>query len=311
MTELKHALSGRFVLQTAKADSDGNEIPGTRKVVAPWQDNLITNNGMDYIGGNGASPGNFLQYVSVGSGANPPQFTDNALQARIATTNYYTSGGITSGFTTSAPYFSWYRKEFQFAAGAAAGVLSEIGLTGSGGTPAYTRALIKDSAGNPTTITVLSDELLIITYERRVYCHTEDVVTTATIKGVGTTITIRPSQLGTSGGHYPEGPIRWSAFSGESWYYGGTGVGPSTGVPSGTAVSYGRSSTDAAYISGTYYVDQTIPLTLQDAAGLTLTALRGAYAPTSYQIGFQPGISKTASETVALRLRMSWARYEP
>ncbi|UYA98982.1 hypothetical protein IVIADoCa9_46 [Xanthomonas phage vB_Xar_IVIA-DoCa9] len=311
MIELKHALSGRFMLQTAKADAEGNEIPGTRKVVAPWQDNLITDNGMDYIGGNGASPNTFLGYVSVGSGANPPQFTDSALQARVATTS--TSNNNENGFAVSAPYFTWYRRQFQFGTGAAAGVLSEIGITGYNGTPAYTRALIKDSAGNPTTITVLPDELLIVTYERRVYCHTEDVVTTATIKGVETTITIRPSQLGTSSGHNAQGTPYWTDYIwGGYWYHGGTGVGPITGVPTGTQVSYSNAEySNAAYTSGTYYRDQIINLTVQNAAGLTLTAFEGLYAATSYQIGFQPGVPKTNAETVALRLRMSWARYEP
>jgi hypothetical protein len=313
MIELKSAVHGRFMLEVAKADADGAEIPGTRRLLSPWQDNLITNTGMDFIGGGGSAPFSFMVAVSVGSGATAPAFTDTALQARVATTS--TLNTYTSGFTTSAPFYSWLRKEFQFNTGTAAGVLSELGITGSGGTPAYTGALIKDSGGSPTTVTVLSDEILIVTYERRTYATTADVVTTATIKGVSQTITIRPSQIGTSSGMTATGSPYWTDFVwGGTWYTGGSGVGPSTGVPSGTAQSYsgtGAASVDGAYVSGSYYRDQTMNLRLADAAGLTITGFKGQNSAVTYQIGFVPGVPKTNSETVALRLRMSWARYTP
>lgn len=313
MIELKSAVHGRFMLEVAKADTSGTEIPGTRRVLSPWQDNLITNTGMDFIGGVGASPYDFMVAVSVGSGATAPTFTDTALQARIATTS--TMNTYTSGFTTSAPFYSWLRKEFQFAAGAAAGVLSELGITGTGGTPAYTRALIKDSGGSPTTITVLSDEILIVTYERRTYASTSDVVTTATIKGVSQTITIRPAQIGTASGMSGTGSAYWSDYTwGGTWYTGGSGVGPSTGVPSGTAQFYtgtGAGKVDEPYVAGSYYRDQTMNLRLADAAGLTITGFKGQSSAVAYQIGFVPGVAKTNSETVALKLRMSWSRYTP
>ena len=310
MIELKSGVSGRFMVSVAKADADGNEIPGTRRTVAPWQDNLITNTGMDFIGGAGTNPYSFVAACSVGSGATAPAFTDVALQARIATTQ--TVNATTWGFTTSAPFYTWFRREFQFSAGAAAGVLSEVGLTGNAGTPAYTRALIKDSGGSPTTITVLSDELLIVTYERRVYAYTDDITATVTIKGVSTAITIRPSQIGTSSGMSPQGSVLWSdLWSGGYWYTGGSGAGSSTGKPSGTENYPSTSKTDHAYVNGTYYREQSMNLSITDLAGLNINGFVGRNACINYQIGFVPSVAKTDSETVALRLRMSWARYTP
>lgn len=309
MIQISSGVSGRFMIQTAKADPTGAEVPGSRVVVAPWQDNLITDSGMDYMGGSGAQGNYFMNYLSVGSGATPPAFTDTSLQARVATTG--SSNTTTDGYTTEPPYYSWYRREFQFGVGAAAGTLSELGLTNNSGTEAYTRALIKDEGGNPATITVLPDELLIVTYERRVYPHTEDVVTSAVIKGEDITVTIRPSNIASSSGRALTNGFHWSSWnSGGYWYSGGTGVGPITGQPSGARVA-GSSKTDISYEPGTYYRDQVMGLSVQALAGTTITGFQGWNSETLYQIGFQPGIPKTDAETVALRLRMSWSRYDP
>jgi hypothetical protein len=310
MIELKTGVSGRFKVQVAKADAEGLEIPGSRRTVADWQENLITNTGMDYMGGVGSDPYTFLSAVSVGSGATAPAFTDSALQARVATTQ--TTNATTFGFSTTTPFYSWFRREFQFAAGAAAGVLSELGVTGTAGTPAYTRALIKNSGGLPITITVLSDELLVVTYERRIYAYESDVTATATIKNVSTAITIRPSQVGTSGGMSGTGGIYWSnSNSGGYWYTGGAGAGPITGKPSGTEQYPTTAKTDHAYVNGTYYRDQSMNLSITELAGLNINGFVGRNSAINYQIGFVPSVAKAGSETVALRLRMSWARYTP
>lgn len=313
--QINAGIAGLFRIQTAKADADGNEIPGTRVERAAWQPNLITNTGMDYIGGSGGAPASFLSYVSVGSGATEPQFTDTALQARVATVAVSGESGTTvDGFSTSSPYYTWYRRQFQFAAGAAAGVLSELGVTNAAGTTAYTRALIRDTGGNPTTITVLSDEILIVTYERRVYAYESDVTTTATIKGVERTIRMRPAGMGTSSGMNASGNPWWSDYVwGGYWYTGGSGnLGPITGIPDGTQnTPSSTQKVDEAYVPGSFYKDQTIRLGVNDLAGLTITGFRGINGALAYQIVFSPGIPKTNSETVNLRLRMAWARYTP
>ena len=67
-----------------------------------------------------------------------------------------------------SPYYRWAKVTWRFGQGVAAGNISEVGL-GWGNSNLWNRALIKDANGNPTTITVLSDEYLDVVSEIRDY----------------------------------------------------------------------------------------------------------------------------------------------
>src|SRR5690606_4774599 len=73
----------------------------------------------------------------------------------------------------------WYEitVSHQFGQGQAAGNLSEIGIqhTSTSG-PLWSRALILDGQGNPTTITVLPDDFLTCYYTLRIMIPKEDAV---------------------------------------------------------------------------------------------------------------------------------------
>lgn len=306
-------LEGRFKIDKKKVGSD--ELIE----VAPWQDNLILNRGLDALGEpQQRDLDGWMYTLAVGSGSTPPAVTDTGLVAKVAQTNRSTAAGtVTSGRVLTPVPYGWYRKTYEFAAGAAAGNLSELGLKYSNNDNLLnTRALIKDSSGQPTTITVLSDEILIVTYEVRVYVDMTDKTFNATIKGVDTVITVRPSQINDTDTWFsPQSDFAFSDFVwGYYWYYGGTGlgVGPVTGVPSGTRVSYTNvSMTSHPYVPGSYRFETTGNMTLQNGAGLTFTAAYGVSAIVPFQVGFSPGWAKTNAETVALRMALSWGRYTP
>ncbi|UGL62957.1 tail fiber protein [Xanthomonas phage R3-22-T1] len=291
------------------------------EVVADWQNNLITDGGMDAMGDNGngyaRSMYDVIAYLAVGSGSATPAFTDTALGAQVAQVGHTTSD---NGGTTTAPYYAYSRCQYQFPAGTATGVLSELGAkayNSSNGTYILTtRALIKDSAGNPTTITVLSDEILVVTYELRLYIDTTPVVTTETIKGVSTTVTCKPIALGRSGSLSGQSAIAWSDYVwGCYYFYGGTGDG--TGAitdqyPPGTNISYsGLQIQYVAYVAGSHYRDVVCRMSINNVPGGPITAAMGLSACASFQVGFSPGITKTGSETANLRMRVSWSRYTP
>src|SRR5690554_6381121 len=61
--------------------------------------------------------------------------------------------------------------------------------------------------GNPTTVTVISDEQLRVTYEARMYIDTADVVQVFD----GLTVTIRPANLGISS--ISSGGRNWSFYT--------------------------------------------------------------------------------------------------
>lgn len=148
-------LAGRVKLQISGGER------GT--IDYPWQDNMILDQGFEYLisGTQGA-----LRSFGVGSSSQTVQPTDTGLIAPISFTP--TSGsGLTHGWDAEGG-FGWSRAAYSFARGAAAGNISEL-TTGhnNDNTSAMARALVRDAMGNPTTITVLSDEVLTVTWEWR------------------------------------------------------------------------------------------------------------------------------------------------
>ena len=78
--------------------------------------------------------------------------------------------------------------------GGATGTWTELGLSWTTGV--QTRLLFKDSGGNPTAITVLSDEKLVITYTLIWKMTLIDVTTTQTLAGQSRTVIVRHASLG-------------------------------------------------------------------------------------------------------------------
>ncbi|QEG09306.1 tail fiber protein [Stenotrophomonas phage Pokken] len=306
-------LEGRFKIDKRKVGSD--ELIE----VAPWQDNLILNRGLDAFGNNSIrSLDSWMYALAVGSGSTPPTVSDTGLVAKIAQTERSSGAGAsTSGRVLGANPYGWSRKTYEFAAGAAAGNLSELGLKYyTNDNLMHTRALIKDSSGEPTTITVLSDEILIVTYEVRLYVDMTDKTSVVNIKGVDTTVTVRPSQINDTAVWFsPSGSFAFSDYVwGYYWYRDGTGlgVGPTDGKPSGTLTTFSNASiTQHAYVAGSYRWETSGPMTIQNGAGMTFTGAEGVSAVLQFQVGFSPGWAKTNAETVALRMAVTWGRYSP
>lgn len=133
----------------------------------PWQDNMILDQGfVQLIVNTTYTVPIALRSIGVGSSSQAVQPTDTGLIAPIAFTPT-SNTGITHGWD-SVGGFGWSRAVKSFARGAAAGNVSEL-TTGSAAnnTSAMARALVRDVEGNPTTITVLSDEVLTVTWEWR------------------------------------------------------------------------------------------------------------------------------------------------
>jgi len=134
----------------------------------PWQDNMILNQGFEWmITASSPYPLAFRAF-GVGSSSQAVQPTDTGLIAPIAFVSPYSAdSGITHGWDAEGG-FGWSRGVRTFARGAAAGNISELSTgTSANNTSVLARALVRDDMGNPTTITVLSDEVLTVTWEWR------------------------------------------------------------------------------------------------------------------------------------------------
>lgn len=145
-------------------------------------------------------------YLNIGTGTNTPTYDDTALQAWVA--RHSTTLGdwvaspdvLESGYLTREVY-----KTFIFSIGTLDGNFSEIGLSNNTfGNNLQTRALFVDGNGDPTTVTVTSEDQLEVTYYLRKKINMNPTVTSiiADIDGTPTTIdmTIKPFISANRGG---------------------------------------------------------------------------------------------------------------
>lgn len=123
-----------------------------------------------------------LNYIHVGSGSSQPSAGQVQLDVKFAYTNRnkkLTHGYVSASDAENGKAYGYSRLEVQFNKGAAKGNISEIGVgNNTDGNPLWSRTLILDHSGNPTSITILEDEYLTVTYEARRYVSTEVVTTT-------------------------------------------------------------------------------------------------------------------------------------
>ncbi len=306
--------AGRFRIEALQLDESGQEIEGTRRVAADWFDNLITAGGLNRMGGNT----DYLAWCQAGAGTTPPAPTDTALGSRIAATN--TRAATAAGSQSSAPFYTWRRNTYRFAQGAAAGNISEVAVGWGSTGDIFSRALIRDANGDPTTITVLANETLDVTYELRHYPSTADFTGEVTLTGnIGGTYnwTLRPANVtsnnnastgwfitetGLDQGYYNtlNGDTR-TAFSGP--------IGAMTAQPSGSPYA-GLPVTVAPYQANSLERRWTIALAINDAnfpaPGLRSFLFRLGLG--TYQIEFNPPIPKTGDDVLSLTFFHSWGR---
>lgn len=312
-----------IILHTPTARVSGHyritahKLDGSSRVLADWFDNIITDGGLDRLG---VTAGSFPPHYacSVGTGTATPVVGDSNLQTFVASTiTIQTSSETAQG---SPPYYTQYTRTYRFGVGAAAGNISEVGVGWStGGNNLFSRALILNGGGSPTTITVLSDEYLDVQYSFRLYPPTVDVTGSITISGTSYNYTIRASRVTNT--------AQWSAgsFLACGWGVGGTSpggyayggtIGAITAYPNGS-YSNPDSNTDstslAAYGSNNLYRDMTFTWGLN--RGNTAGGIKTIFFQThsggsmSYQVEFTPVLDKTNVKVLTMVFRTSWARH--
>jgi hypothetical protein len=316
--KIRSETAGFLKLEAVKLDSEGNEI--SRRALTDWFPNIITDQGLDRMGDNA----DWLKWCQVGAGNATPTALDTGLVSRIAGTITVTT--ISSGAQATAPYFGWCQKTFRFGAGVAAGNIAEVGVGwASSGTTLYSRALVLDGGGSPTTVTVLSDEALDVTYQHRVYPPLTDTVGVININGIDYTYTVRAAGV-TKGMSLSNGTITdrygWgigTSFIGtlegnnatlhHAYATSGSINASITGIPSGT-YNEASTDTDAAYSVGTLSRAATITFSLTNAnfAG-GIEAFRIGYYWSTFQVGFSPKLPKLSSNNLSLGFSHSWARH--
>lgn len=302
---LELGVAGRFKIEAARLDESGQEIAGSRRLAADWFDNLVVDAGLNRMG----SFDGCLSFAMVGSGNAAPLPTNTTLQSQVGNTESIT---VDTNGSNASPRYGWRRRTFRFAAGAAAGNLSEVGV-GWSSTNITSRALILDGSGNPTTITVLPDEVLDVTYEFRVYFSEADSSFNVTISGVTYACVLRPAIVNSpSYGAQYGNVISVNTFSGSSQprAFETDVLGSITGEPAGTGSSLAINN--AAYVAGNFYKDCTLTADLNIANFTTgIGSLRIDNTLAKYQVSFSPKIPKDATKKLTLSVRTTWSRHVP
>jgi hypothetical protein len=276
----------------------------------PWFDNLILDSGLNRWG-----TGNIIDRTCIGTGTVAPATSQTSLQSFSASSTNTT--GITTSITNSGAslYYNELVRGNRFAAGTLNGTYTEVGV-GWGNTTLFSRALIVDGSGNPTSITVLSDEVLDVYYRFRKYPPITDVTGSRTISGVSYGYTFRALQVTDIGG---------SAF----WGFGLTAavgaatriseassitvtngtIGAITSSPSGTVAS-GDSLVASAYSNNSYTrnLTATYGLTAGNLSGGITTARFVSNMEAAFQCEFGTAIPKDNTKTLTLNWSVTWGR---
>lgn len=294
---MKIELSGRFKIEAIRPD-------GSKRVLAEWFPNLILDAGLNRIGSGG-----FMNRCMVGSSSTAPLVGQTTLVTPVASTD--TVLGTSFG-TELASNYCYARSTYRFGAGAAAGNLSEVGV-GWSASACFSRALIVDGGGTPTSITVLSDEILDVTYEFRQYWPTGDGTATLSVNSVNYSVVSRACHVGdwaiTMHRFIGNGSNDLSTFYfGARSYRGGTpaNLGGITLDPGMTDNGDGTLSYGASYVNNSYergYVASFDPGIVNP-----ITAVRVYGSMGIFKLSIDPAMPKDNTNTFSVNVKYTWAR---
>ena len=313
-------MTGEFRCVVKKSD-------GSTKVDTGYQKNLILNQGLDFFGGDKGS--NMMVYCVIGSGNSQPSYTQNKLDTAIKGVS---GADFSDKYDYDAPRDGNLYKTNQVRKYTFNGLnnvnISEVGLASQFSSSIdyhlCTRALIKDTQGVPTTITILSGEILEIYYKLwAVYDTTDKTGTLNLLDGVGGSVAynwrLRPARVG-SRTTYITGtsysglgcPVGANYTGGDSqWFY----TGEIRGISAEPLNSIDRLALSLGnYTKDSYKIVINISATVSQINGLIRSILVNTTLGT-YQIRFgsvadDSPITKTSTQKLSIPIEVSWGRYE-
>ncbi len=257
-------IAGFFKLEAFKGiaivDADGvwrgrvHEFKGSRRKLTGWMPNQILDAGRNIMAtsSNWAGVGSKCQ---VGTNSTTPLATDTQLLGYVAGTA--TQQAHSSGAQSSSPYFGWDLMTYRFGVGAAEGILSEAGVGWSTADGPYliSRALIVDGGGTPTSVTVLANEFLDVTYQLRYYPPLGDTLETVTLNGVSYDLISRASAVTSWGGNIGQA-IGQRSLTNSDWQAYDGDVGTIVQAPSGVSAQCDNANQfNQSYSNNSYRID--------------------------------------------------------
>lgn len=297
MINIQCQLSGRYLIEVRRPD-------GRIKLRTPWFNNIVTDGGLNRIG-----VSDFLTHCYLGTSNAEPLPSNSGLAAQLGTSSddYSESSPLAAQVP---PYYGGLTKTFRFAANAVIGNLSEVGVGWD--TALFSRSLIVDEMNNPTTVTVLPDELIFVTYQLRNYAYADDDYYQCIVIGTERAAVARPCNVtsssavtgwGMTGNRVSLANVEESIIA-----YNGA-IGTIAGVPSGVA-AHASFAEDMAYENNSLEMIFSARWDVNDGNlenGISAFSFH-TNGMGSYQVQINPPISKVAGQILNARFRVSWDR---
>lgn len=310
-------VKGEFTLTVRK-----NNIV-TKQITFP---NIITDYGINRLAYNSQS-----NWAHVGTGTTPPTVNDAQLEALVASTTATSADPLGSVIGVDVdPGWPFRRRiNYEFPVGTFDGtkIITEVGISEGETENLFSRALLEDTDGNPTSLLVLSDEILTITYARYTYLVLTDSNTVLNVDGVPTTVTGRAVSLGNASCRGLQGnpiyvlgnpqpvdgfpSIDTSFVLSTQTLYDQTDNSPC----SMTVFSEQRGNTGVrdAYIenslikTGSVFYEQT----RGNLDGNGIGSIVFLHGIGMWQFAFNPKIPKDTNTRITFSTSLSWGRYTP
>ena len=294
---------------------------GTVRLDTGFFPNVITNLGLDALGNNH----NLFNYCAVGGGNSTPLNTNTKLDNFLAVGSQISSESKYDYDPVRDTEFYKCSKTVGYRfTGLDNKNISEVGLVIDYRPElhsALTRTLIKNSAGEPTVITVLSGEILELQYRLwQVFdLKDKDQVVTAMIDGVEVPVNVKIRLAGVGGTNINNG---WSyeliigrgVIYHSSFRFGTGEIGGITGQNSGTTYLSPSAMSWEAYQPSTYkrkfYINTSITEAVHPIRSFLFFTSLGAYQGRFGTVNGDLPIDKTNQDILQLGFEMSWGRYE-
>ncbi len=252
--------------------------------------NLIVNSGLNMLAS--GSVDSSSDYCRVGTGTTTPAAGQTDLVSRFGGG----TGTITSQSVSNSGAAPWYwdlEREYEFSAGSVDGAaLTEVGFFENSGGDMFSRSLIKDGGGTPTTITLTALEVLYVTYVARVNVPNSDTTGTFTINSDTYNYTCRAANASEAAVWSPE--VSTIFYTDVIRSYETQTLGAITSEPSGTKGT--GTDSQASYVADSF--ERVGSFTMgRDDSNFTLGIGAFSIGRTSNTPSFQFSVDKVSDGT--------------
>lgn len=272
---------------------------GLREKVAecPEVPNLILNNGQNLV----FTQNNAANTCYISTGTATPAVTDTQLTNPAATGNQI--GGQLNTVDAGPPYQRRTTTTYRFNVGTLNGNYTEVGV-GLAFNNLFSRALIVDGGGTPTSLAVASTEQLDVTYTLCDEVNTSDVTFSVNISGTPYTGFFRRFDTANAQNVIPSNFALTSATA----YSGTLNAYTSGTVPTGN-LGNATSVTGLSYTTGNYYRDHNVTWnTTQGNGSIKSVIFQTVNGSLKFGMQFDTAIVKTNLQSLTLVMRLPFAR---